>query len=88
MAQTIWKFELDLRDEQVILVPRQFAPLAAQWQRGILCVWAIVDPDSPHDARHFFIVGTGHPLPTIPVTYISTVQQGPLVWHVFYGRAR
>lgn len=58
--------------------------LTAQMQGGDLVLWAIVQPDKPMEHRKFEVFGTGEPM-ELPAEspYVATVQDGPLVWHVF-----
>jgi hypothetical protein len=89
---TIWKFPLELTDEQFIELPADARILTVQMQRtGVLhaetpCLWAIVDPAAPKVRALVRIVGTGHLFPDADrLTYISTIQMhdGGLVFHVF-----
>jgi hypothetical protein len=87
--KSIWKFTLQHQDEQEVEMPRGAELLTVQTQRGVICLWAIVDQHTTErDRRTFYIVGTGHRMPENPaVNYIGTVQEldGALVWHVFEG---
>lgn len=85
---TIHKYGLRIVDTQTLPLPRDHRILSVQEQRGEVCVWALVDTDSPPVSVRFWIVGTGHPFPhelayAKEDTYLGTVQAGPLVWHVF-----
>ena len=86
----IWKFALKLTDRQIIEMPRGAQFLSCQMQRGAFQLWAIVQPNHDIERRTIWIVGTGHPVPTIPLTFIDTVQQldGAFVWHVFVEPAK
>jgi len=82
---TIWKYELEITDEQVIEIPRLSTILSVANQGGKLCLWVEVDPSQRTVARHFLIVGTGHPI-TVDANlrrFIGSVLIGPFVWHVF-----
>lgn len=83
--KTIWKFELEITDEQTLECPSNFEPLCVQVQRERLCLWAKVDPDSKLEARKFYVHGTGHRIANLTARYVGTVQThgGSLVWHVF-----
>jgi hypothetical protein len=87
MTQRIFKYPLQITDEQHIEIPGQPIFLSAQFQGDQLCLWALVFPDNPKVLHTFRIVGTGHPLPDDMGFHIGTVQQPgmPLVWHVFEG---
>lgn len=93
--KTIHKYTLavDVLQPQVVMMREGDQILDAQWQHneGCICVWAIVDPDMPMVPHSFFISGTGQKLPEgfdsyqKGSSYISTIQDGPWVWHVFGG---
>ncbi len=87
MKRTIWKFQLEIKDEQSILMPAGAEILTVQVQHGIPCVWALVLPSVPMEQREFRIYGTGHPVDDseIFLSYIGTyqLQEGSLVFHVF-----
>lgn len=83
---TIWKYPLEITDEQNIRMPKGANILTAQIQGGTLCLWAIVDPKAPLVSRWIGIVGTGHPMAQeMECVYLGTAQMagGALVWHVF-----
>jgi len=82
---TIWKFELEIVDEQVIAMPEFASILCAQEQGGKLCLWAKVVTDKKLENRVIRIIGTGNPVHDADqmVGYIDTVQIGKFVWHVF-----
>jgi hypothetical protein len=81
---TIWKFPIEITDEQVIEVPKVNRPLDVQIQSGTPCIWMAVDPDSPRIQVKARVFGTGHPGVTPDMDYIGTFQFGPLVFHVFF----
>jgi hypothetical protein len=82
----IYKYSLVIADEQAISLPKDAEILAVQVQGGTLCLWAIVFPGNENELKAIEIYGTGHDFPTIGQgerKYISTVQMGGFVWHVF-----
>lgn len=85
---TVWKFQLRVEDRQIVEMPRGARILSVQSQDGLTpCMWALVNPKAPLEARAFAIFGTGH-LVSNEFTadkFIGTVQTmgGSLVWHVF-----
>lgn len=91
--RTIYKYPLEITDQQAIEVPAHAEFLTAQMQRTSiledrkLYVWAIVDTANLKEIEHFFIVGTGNPMPEKPklLQHLGTVQEedGWLIWHVF-----
>lgn len=86
-TKSVWKFSLEIRDEQTVSVPQDAVPLTAQMQRGgELCLWCLVTPGKPTRKLTVRIVGTGHPFPDAgECRYLATAQDHDrqLVWHVF-----
>ena len=89
----IWKFEIKL-DNHSIEMPKGARILSVGVQDHLsesIMIWAMVDPEAPSCRRVFAICRTGHSIfPQAPVwqnklSFLGTVQQGPLVWHVFDG---
>lgn len=85
--RTIWKYPLELRQFQAIIVPYAADLLSVQVQRNVVCLWAMVDSDQPKkETRAIWIFGTGHEIQMPTVTqFLGTVQMesGGLIWHVF-----
>ena len=55
-------------------------------QEGTPCLWALVDPQTSIENRHFRIYGTGQEINEIePIKYIGTflLYQRRLVFHLF-----
>ena len=69
------------------MLPKGSTILTVQTQRGVPCLWALVDLDeSKKEERHIRIAGTGHQIIDKEASrYIGTVQmaEGDLIWHVF-----
>lgn len=42
MAETIWKFPLEIADSQSVVMPSGARILSAQMQGSTLCLWAVV----------------------------------------------
>jgi len=66
-----------------VQIPDGAKILDAQMQEDIPTLWAEVETDNQRVVRTFFIVATGQPLPKECARYIATMQDGPLVWHVY-----
>lgn len=84
MGQLIYKYQLDLKEEQEIYVPIGSSFLTVQLQNGIPCLWAKVSEYAAKVSETILIVGTGFTVP--PVTeYLGTFQleEKGLVFHVF-----
>jgi hypothetical protein len=82
----IYKYALNVTDEQTIIMPQRWKPLAVQFQGNQLCLWALVEVGRTYDGPvSIRVVGTGNPFEDADEChYIGTVQQPPLVWHVFH----
>ena len=88
MEKTIWKYELEITDNQNILMPIGAEILTVQMQDGTPCLWALLNPEADIEKRYIEIFGTGHPVSCdlgSARKYISTFQMsnGELVFHVF-----
>ena len=87
----VYKYMLDVKDEQTIWMHEDHAVLSVQPQapHRLLCMWACVNTKSPIVLRTFRVIGTGHHIPDFSrLQYLATVQmrEGALVWHVFSKR--
>jgi len=84
---SIWKYELDVRDSQTLLLPLDAEILSVGLQRGVICLWAKVDTEvEGREIHEFRIVGTGHPVPRSEESkFLGTVimDNVGLVFHVF-----
>ena len=87
MSETIWKFPLEITDEQTLAIPRAADLLTVQVQRGRAFLWANVRTDNPTEERIIIMRGTGHALTGVEGKYLGTIQLdcGYLVFHVFDG---
>jgi hypothetical protein len=85
--KTVFKYTLDLTDDQIVQMPAGSTALHVKEQNGELCIWALVDPDKPTCSRRFFVHGTGHTLHPGALDYIGTahLHNGGIVLHVFEG---
>ena len=85
MEKSIFKFRLEIVDDQSIEMREEADILSVGLQRGILNVWAMVDPSADMELRHFVIFGTGNPAFDENINFLETVHDysNGLVWHVF-----
>jgi len=81
--KAIYKYILEITASQTIMMPKNSSILCVQNQEGKICIWAIVDPDTPLTLTTFKIYGTGHRHKEISGKYLATVQIDIYVWHVF-----
>lgn len=86
MSRRIFKYTLDLKDQQEIETFLGACFLTTQLQHDSIQVWAVVDTEAPRQRWMFSIKGTGGLLENQSLNgYIGTVQKGDFVWHVFAG---
>ena len=83
MSKSIWKFPLDGGvGPMVVEMPKGAEVLNAQIQGTAIVVWALVDIEATEgETRSFRIYGTGWA--DVEGRYISTIQDGQFVWHVY-----
>ena len=87
--KSIWKFTLEITDDQEIEMPVGAKILSIQQQGGSkpgeVQLWAMCDPEASKERRSFRIHGTGHPITEDPGEFVATVQimGGLQVYHVF-----
>lgn len=85
-TRTVYKYQLQIEDLQEISVPAGAQFLSVQYQRGVLTLWVLVNPENAHANVMIEIIGTGNPADDYPRTYIGTAQSpvSCAVWHVFW----
>lgn len=86
--KVIWKYQLEVTDEQTIDIPIGAIILSVAFQKDELCLWAMVDSVVPKEHRRIYIFGTGQDCYDVSTAkYIGTVAMAslPLIWHVFDG---
>jgi hypothetical protein len=85
--KTIWKFPLQVTNDQILQMPHGAEILCVQVQgdNNAPCLWAIVEDTKFTYPRTIHMYGTGHKLASHPGRFISTFQMdgGRLVFHVF-----
>ena len=88
MSRVVWKYELKMGETKLVL-PRQSKVIATGAQGGKICIWVEQSPkDGVEGLEHiFFVVGTGHQLPTgfTYMFHVGTVFAPPFVWHIYEG---
>jgi hypothetical protein len=85
--KTIYKYPLEIVDEQTILMPKDALILqTVQIQNNDVVIWASVNTDNEKVAVTFYTFGTGNKLPEDikgKLLYIGTYQKNWFVGHVF-----
>lgn len=82
--KTIWKYQLTSTVSSVHM-PKGAKILTCFLQFGIVCIWALVNPQSDSEVRTFQVYPTGGEMPEHPGKYIGTFfpNEGTYVFHVF-----
>lgn len=82
---TVWKFVLELVDDQEIWLPAKARVLTVAVQHGRICIWALLRENQEREPYRVSIRGTGHNCDCVPANFYGTVQLdgGSLVFHVF-----
>lgn len=81
----IFKYPIQTIDSFTIEMPEGAQFLTVQMQDGRPYLWATVNIGLPATPHVFHVVGTGIPMPTVPVLYVGTWQEPPFVWHLLYS---
>lgn len=82
--KTIYKYTLEIKDKQILSIPKRANFLDFQNQGNQIVFWMEVDTeDMLMSDEEFFIVGTGNPIPEDAKHYHASVQTGVFVWHIY-----
>ena len=81
----IWKYPLEVADEQTVNLPNGAQVLCVQNQNEVPCIWAKVDTQAVTRPWRVVTRGTGHAAGEWDGSYVGTYQMlsGGLVFHVF-----
>lgn len=82
--KVVHKYPFDVLDLIKIKMPEGARVLTVQTQRGVPCIWAIVDTEQPTKTHYFRVFGTGH-ADISDQLYIGTFQlfDGEFIGHLF-----
>jgi hypothetical protein len=83
---SIWKFPLGIKDDIEILIPESAKLLHLEKQKGMICLWALVNPKNKTELRTFKFFGTGHSIYNVEkLEYVGTIMlfEGSQVYHLF-----
>ena len=87
---TIYKYPLVLKDDQTIDLPVNHKVLSVGCDgNNQLCIWVQVESDDYVVPVHFYVIGTGNPMPYYKVDFLGTVRQNStalrtvFMWHIF-----
>lgn len=77
----IFKYKLEIQDEQILNLPINWKCLDIQVQNDAIYMWAMIAEDVACRDYKISCVGTGQE--TFLTDYLGTVQLGSFVWHFF-----
>lgn len=81
--RTVWKFPIQIVNEQRIKVPPVWNPvLVGVDPHGDLCIWAEVQAGEATKERIVNVHGTGHAIGDNEV-HLGSAVVGQYVWHVY-----
>ena len=89
MSKKIWKYPLNVVDEQIVRLPKGAILMTVVSQYDNVCMYALVDPDEKdYEPRTIRLYGTGHELDErehVIHRFLGSciTMGGSLVWHVF-----
>lgn len=89
--KVIYKYPLEIKEKQEILLPDNHQILDVQVQNNIPCLWVLLDSDDlkPSSTHSFniFLYATGQQFIDCGLNYISTFQmmQGSYIIHAFWN---
>lgn len=87
MAKKIYKYNVAIKDTQIIEMPEDSRILCVQNQNDKVIIWAIVDENKKNVKRKFVLYGTGHEMKDSYGChqYVGTFQihGGSFVGHLF-----
>lgn len=84
--ETVYKYKIELQDEQIVKLPRGVKILNVDTQDSEIFIWALVDTERDLREIKILIRGTGHEIIScINKKYIGTIQLlgGKLIYHIF-----
>ena len=88
--RTIYKYPLPQNGLMTQIRAPILKVLTVQMQNGVPCLWAEVETNNTNKVVELYYYGTGWNLDdlffemNLNLTYLSTIQDGPLVWHYYY----
>lgn len=89
MVKAVWKFPIRLAPRVTLVMPMMAQLLCVKEQKGQMCFWAKIDPETTLvEQRTFLVVGTGHELELMKdeaEVYVGSAmfEQGDFVFHLF-----
>lgn len=88
MDKRIYKYDLEITEEQSIEIQKNYRILSIQSQKDSLRLWALIDKDETiFEKIDIRIYGTGKTLPEniSAFQHYTTIElcDGNLVWHIF-----
>lgn len=88
IMKKIFKYELKIKDSQIVKIPDEAKILSVKNQNNKLVVWAEVSDNQMINDVEFLVIGTGNPIDKKLYNYkfIDSVIMGQFVWHIYYHK--
>ena len=84
--RTVHKYEIDPQDNFGIEIPERGIIIAVAMQNGRMYAWVDGDNEDCYVRIPIYVFGTGHEIDSeLQIEFISTVFDGPYIWHVYHG---
>jgi len=85
IPRKVYKYVLNnVRDIQIITLPRARKLLKVGTQDGVITLWyEVVVSGGFYDEQKFRIYGTGEAMHDESFKYLDTAFTGPNVWHIY-----
>jgi hypothetical protein len=82
--KTIHKFGISRRGISKISVPKNAYRLTADMQGQNIFIWMLIDCETTdREIQEYIVLATGEAVSIEALDHVSTIQEGPYVWHVF-----
>lgn len=79
----VFKYPFGIEDEFEVEMPEEAEIVLVECQDNQPCIWAKVNTEAVVVARKFYLTGTGHELPHVPLSHVASFQQGQFVRHLW-----
>jgi hypothetical protein len=80
----IFKYPFAIQRRATVEIPSGHVLIHAGLDpKGIPCVWAMVDADTPKREVVLYVIGTGHDVPEEAPRHLGSFVREDDVWHIF-----
>ena len=88
--KVVYKYTFPINDKFTLRLPQSHQILKVEYQKGVPCMWVLLDRRDKLLNFDFLIAGTGHLIKDKFLYHTSTFmnEEQTLVWHLFYVNGR